>query len=65
MTTIVIHQGDAYQISFTSEGIESILRFSGCRDGPGEPVDYKTISPQLRVKIQQELKRKLKVRNKV
>jgi hypothetical protein len=64
MTTLVIHQGDAYEISFTSEAIKSIPRYSRCRDGRGEPVDYKTISPQLRVKIQQELKRKLRVKIK-
>jgi hypothetical protein len=55
MTTIVFHQGDAYEIFFTSKGVDSIVRYRGCRDGRGEPVDCNTISAELRRKIQEQL----------
>jgi hypothetical protein len=64
MTTMVIHQGDAYEISFTSEGIQSILRYGRCRDGRGELVDYKTISRQLQLEVDEKLERELKAKEK-
>jgi len=65
MNTTVCHKSDAYEISFTPEGIiQSILRYTGCRDVRGEPVDCKTISTELRRVIHKELERKLKGKKK-
>ena len=60
MTTLIISLGDAYEISFSHEGVESIVRYPRCRDGRGEVVDYDTLSPRVQNEIYKGLKHKLR-----
>jgi hypothetical protein len=62
MTLPVFYSGDVYEINFTSEGVESILKYRHGLDGRGELVDYDTLPPQLQIKIFDKLSNALRTK---
>jgi hypothetical protein len=60
MTTLVISFRDAYEITFTSTGVTSIVRYPQCRDGLGEIVDYDTLPLRVQEAIYKKLRNELR-----
>jgi hypothetical protein len=60
MTILVISFNNAYEITFTPNGVTSIVRYPQCRDGRGELVDYDTLPIRAQEAIYKKLRNELK-----
>ena len=59
MNCVVFYHDDAFELTFSFEGVESIVRYRHGIDGHGELVDFDSLSPQLQEKIYNKLRQEL------
>ena len=59
MTATTPWKGDVYEIHYTVDGVDSILRFRRGELSRGEPVEFTNLQPDLQDKLYKKLKESL------